>query len=173
MTAGGWSRDWVGSRKTPEVDDQKPLANLFMIDIFYHIFDIYEISALSFDLLRASLNILERVHQALFIGIDDVWIVSSTHLFARALSQKILNASNVCTRRVRQTYKNPLDLIGKAREKRMLKRLVSPGICSRRLGTTKPATREGEGLNGFLTPFFAKALRLRRRTSRVRVNTST
>jgi len=26
-----------------------------MIDIFYHIFDIYEISALSFDLLRASL----------------------------------------------------------------------------------------------------------------------
>lgn len=163
----------VGSRKTLEVDDQKPLANLFMIDIFYHIFDIYEISALSFDLLRASLNILERVHQALFIGIDDVWIVSSTHLFARALSQKILNASNVCTRRVRQTYKNPLDLIGKAREKRMLKRLVSPGICSRRLGTTKPATREGEGLNGFLTPFFAKALRLRRRTSRVRVNTST
>ena len=99
--------------------------------------------------------------------------LNSTHLFARALSQKILNASNVCTRRVRQTYKNPLDLIGKAREKRMLKRLVSPGICSRRLGTTKPATREGEGLNGFLTPFFAKALRLRRRTSRVRVNTST
>ena len=28
-----------------------------MIDIFYHIFDIYEISALSFDLLRASLKI--------------------------------------------------------------------------------------------------------------------
>jgi len=25
-----------------------------MIDMFYHIFDIYEISALSFDLLRAS-----------------------------------------------------------------------------------------------------------------------
>ena len=27
-----------------------------MIDIFYHIFDIYAINALSFDLLRASLN---------------------------------------------------------------------------------------------------------------------
>lgn len=28
-----------------------------MIDIFYHIFDIYEISALSFDLLRASYSL--------------------------------------------------------------------------------------------------------------------
>ena len=34
----------------------RPLANLFMIDIFYHIFDIYAINALSFDLLRASLG---------------------------------------------------------------------------------------------------------------------
>ena len=31
-----------------------------MIDMFYHIFDIYEISALSFDLLRASLKIQKK-----------------------------------------------------------------------------------------------------------------